>query len=364
MLSNLKDLYKSATLKLTAFYLTLLMATSILFSVIIYQVALSEVSTRLAGFQTGVLREQKNNNMDFDFDTIIELQAHQAATNILVSLYYINIAILIVGGFGSYFMARRTLRPIETAHEAQSRFTSDASHELRTPLAIMKLEIESALYEIAHSDQLNDNTQSVRDVLESTLEEINKLSVLSTTLLSLSRLEYKDLPRELIDLKSLFQSNFTQMTKSNKTNKDAPKQILTIRSQPDEGDMTITANLPSIEELCRILLDNALKYSPVNSIIELLLIRKRRTIEIHLTNLGVGINYTDIDHVFDRFYRASAARTYTETDTAQSYDSSIPNGYGLGLSLARQIVTVQGGTITVTSTHGVSTTFTVELPQE
>src|SRR5690606_29485182 len=120
----------------------------------------------------------------YDFATIRSLQARQAQASIFTSLLYMNILFLAAGGIASYFMARRTLEPIEQTHEAQSRFTSDASHELRTPLAAMKTELEVALRgpELSKKD--------MKELLASNLEEVDKLSKITQTLLLLSRLEH------------------------------------------------------------------------------------------------------------------------------------------------------------------------------
>ena len=69
---------------------------------------------------------------------------NESKASLVVNLLMVNLLILVGGGFLSYYLARRTLKPIEEAHEAQKRFTSDASHELRTPIAVMQTEIEVA----------------------------------------------------------------------------------------------------------------------------------------------------------------------------------------------------------------------------
>src|SRR5690606_24862255 len=106
-------------------------------------------------------------------------------------------AIWLAGGVGSYYLARRTLRPIEEAHEAQSRFTSDASHELRTPLASMKTELEVALRDPAL------NKEEMRELLVSNLEEVDKLTKLSQNLLQLSRLEQENIQLERVVLREV-----------------------------------------------------------------------------------------------------------------------------------------------------------------
>src|SRR5690554_6597413 len=117
-------MFHSATLKLTAWYLTILVAVSLVFSVIIYSTASREVSVRI-----GDIRSVPDFSVQVDgiaFHDFREAQIHKAEASLLSSLVISNLAIWLAGGVGSYYLARRTLRPIEEAHEAQSRFTSDA----------------------------------------------------------------------------------------------------------------------------------------------------------------------------------------------------------------------------------------------
>jgi len=178
-------MFRSTTLKLTGWYLIVLIILSVTFSIFIYQVTTNEVQISLERFQTNLQKESDYHNIIHPTTAITLRNEEQgiASSNLSNELLYINIFVLIFGGFFSYFLARRSLYPIEKAHEAQSRFTSDASHELRTPLTIMKMELEVAL-----SDE-NATINDLKKVLTSNLEEVDKLSNLSEMLLNLSRLE-------------------------------------------------------------------------------------------------------------------------------------------------------------------------------
>ena len=131
-------LFTSATVKLAGWYLLILVIVSLLFSSIIFQVARSEVDTQL--HKLVVQQDDQPEPQQYIADHI-----STSTNNLLVSLGYINLVVLLAGGACSYLLARITLRPIELAHNAQSRFVSNASHQLRTPLAIMKAETELAL---------------------------------------------------------------------------------------------------------------------------------------------------------------------------------------------------------------------------
>jgi len=136
-------MFQSATLKLTGWYLLILMVISLIFSVAIYQTTTQEVNTRLEKFEHSL--QVIPGFAIQPAETMRSGEADAAASHIIFGLVLANSMIFVVGGVISYLLARRTLRPIQDMHEAQSRFTSDASHELRTPLAAMRTEIEVAL---------------------------------------------------------------------------------------------------------------------------------------------------------------------------------------------------------------------------
>lgn len=330
------NIFQSATLKLTTWYLLILVGVGLMFSVIIYQVASSEIDSRLDSVEQRLRSELGDRTDPASLALLRSLQARQAETNLFISLVYMNVLFLAVGGIASYFMARRTLIPIEQAHEAQSRFTSDASHELRTPLAAMKTELEVALRDTKLSKR------EMKELLESNLEEVDKLSKISQTLLLLSRLEHHsslatgrvvidDIVRRVIE-------------------RAHPKKSRIAYTPPDKP-LYILAHQISIEELIAILIDNALKYSPTTSIVKVSLRRKGKKARLEVTNTGKGIRPEDLPFIFDRFYRADESRTSGEA-----------TGFGLGLSLAKKIVEVHEGDLSVSSEPGKETTFTVSLP--
>lgn len=335
------QMFQSATLKLTAWYLAILLTISITFSIVIYQLNYHEISFRLENLQQSLMDSSlypiANYRDDLSFNygpnSPLSVQSNQAAGQMVLSLFYINIVILIAGGLGSYFLARRTLRPIEEAHEAQSRFTSDASHELRTPLAAMKAELEVNLRD-AH---LNE-TES-RELLESNLEEVNKLIGLTQMLLQLSRMDFDKLEREPVDIVQLLNEKI-------KLYKNVSKRFdITTRKKA-----VASVNEPAISELIGILIDNALKYSPKNSKVTIRVFMKLLMVGFEIHNIGTPIPEDKLTKIFDRFYRIDSSRT-----------NSSQNGYGLGLSIAKKIIDVHHGDLQVSSSQD-GTTFTFYLP--
>jgi signal transduction histidine kinase len=351
--------FRSATLKLTAWYLVILMAISLLFSFAIYQINFREVNLRLENLQHGLISPNSgikitpnasdtdtNNDgtlsVTYDNTTKEEREAvnalrldqsREAAAHMILGLLYINVVILFAGGFGSYLLARRTLRPLEHAHEAQSRFTSDASHELRTPLSAMKAELE--VY-------LRDSSLTIgeaKELLESNLEEVDKLIKLSEILLKMARLDHDKLEKTSIDLVDILPSAMKPFAKSKK------RFDISTRKQAN-----VLANEAAIVELITILIDNALKYSPQKSRISIRIFEKLTMTGFEIKNTGPNIDPEKLPHIFDRFYRGDNSRT-----------ESNRNGYGLGLAIAKKIADIHHGYIQATSTQE-ATTFTFYLP--
>lgn len=325
-------MFKSATLKLTIWYVIIVISISVLFSIVIYSIALSEVSARIANLQQSIPPLIPGDSSVFTL--MRETQIHEAENSLIGALVITNLVIWFAGGFGSYYLARRTLRPIEEAHDAQSKFTSDASHELRTPLASMKIELEVALRDPATSKG------EMRELLESNLEEVNRLTKLSHTLLQLSKLDHDNIARENVELSAV------TTTIIERFNKTQPRIVL-----HNKRKIHVLANESNVEELLTILIDNALKYSPSTSKVEITLIKQRQMSGFKVVNAGEGMPPETLPHIFNRFYRADASRT-----------GSAKKGYGLGLSLAKKIVELHDGELTVSSAVDQDTTFQVMLP--
>jgi len=334
-------MFQSATLKLTAWYLAILMAISITFSVVIYQVNYREVNYRLQNLQHSIIDSSNLPSPLSSYfstyttgpDSPLIHESRKASDQMVLSLFYINIVVFIAGGLGAYFLARRTLRPIEEAHEAQSRFTSDASHELRTPLAAMKAELEVNLRDPSLT------IEEARELLESNLEEVDKLIQLSRMLLYLSRLEHNKLEVASVHLPELLEDTLKRYPDArHRFTVTHPKRAAT------------TANEPAVSELMSILVDNALRYSPAKSPIRIRIFTQRTMVGFEIKNQGEKIPDEKLPMLFERFFRGDTSRTH-----------AVKSGYGLGLSIAKKIIDIHHGDLTVSSTED-ETTFTFYLP--
>jgi len=221
--------------------------------------------------------------------------------------------------------------------DEQNDFISNASHELRTPLATLSVEMETSLLEKRISDE------EARKLIKSNLEEISSLKVLANNLLRLTQVH------------TLNGQNTTSNLSIHEIITSAHKKVAALANQKhitisiDATDGIIEGNVSEITEALVIILDNAIKYSNFHKTIKISTENNNQQVSIHITDQGIGISTKDFPHVFERFYRADKSRSQTD-------------GFGLGLSIAKNIIEQHGGTISVTSTVKKGTTFTVTLP--
>jgi two-component system sensor histidine kinase CiaH len=330
----MNNLFRSAIFKLTFFYLGLVMIICLLFSGVIFQLATQEVAAGLRS-QTARIYQQYP---VFTGDPFLhrENEIITSSHHLLLNLFLLNGCVFFTAGFASYWLARRTLAPIESANNQQKRFVADVSHELRTPLTALKMETEVALMDTAAS------ASNFREALTSNLEEAVKLETLLNNLLRLSRLESDELIQ-----------TFTPIS----AHTIVHGAIIRIKRQADAKHITIDdtstneiiqGDQESLIELVTIILENALKYSPTNSSIVITTKTDGKEVVLSVCDHGIGIESEALDHVFDRFYRAETARS--------------SEGHGLGLSIAKQIADLHHSTITLKSTAGKGTTAMIHFP--
>jgi two-component system, OmpR family, sensor histidine kinase CiaH len=322
-------MFKEARIKLTVWYLAIIMAISVSFSGVIYFGINSELN-RIENFQKvriqGIVRgfpEPPSISQSPDSEAIAEARAR-----ILLTLGFINLGILIISGLGGYFLAGQTLDPIKEMVDKQKDFVSNASHELRTPLTSLKTEIEVALRDKKMT------TKDFKKLLSSNLEDVDRMQKLSNYLLKLNRYERTDdIKFEKVDLKSVVQKAAGTLKFKSKFDLSLEKSL-------------VYGNEDSLIDLTVILMDNAVKYGDGKKIE--VITKKEGTLEVK--DYGVGISKEELPHIFDRFYRADASRNKEKID-----------GYGLGLAIAKSIVELHNGTIQVTSKQGKGTTFKVSF---
>lgn len=333
-------MFHSARLKLTAWYLLIIMSISILFSVIIY----NGVNTELRRFEQMQQYLQERQQEDWPLSpSLRRLQYNldmvaEARRRVILTLGVLNIGILVLSGMAGYFLAGRTLEPIQEMVEEQKRFVTDVSHELRTPLTALKSEIEVNL-----RDKKMSLTEA-KKLLKSNLEEVNNLQILSDNLIKLTMYsQTKTLQFSSVTLREVFEDAVKKIMPL------AKRKSITIKNM--SGEERVKGERQSLTELFVILLDNAIKYSHVKTKVTVSSAKKRDMVTISVKDEGMGISHEDIDHLFDRFYRADKSRTKTDIQ-----------GYGLGLSIAKKIVDEHHGRIVVKSEVDRGSEFIVSLP--
>jgi two-component system sensor histidine kinase CiaH len=326
-----KGMFRSARLKLTLFYLVILVCFSLVVTVAARVLAEREynrsVSAQLSevrdmfwgsrwdklGTEITVLRP------DRALSNIQNDEAEMVRQHLNRDFMVINSIALLIGGVLSYWFAGRTLRPIEQAHRAQARFASDASHELRTPLASMRIENEVFLRQASFTQD------EAREQIESNLEEVQRLETLSNNLLALTHYGHSALALNSVDVAAVA----LEAADRARVQSDARRATLITDVKPAQ----IQGHHDSLVQLMGILLDNAIKYGPREGKVIVHGQRQGGQYIIRVKDQGPGIAAEDLPHVFERLYRSDKART------AQA------GGYGLGLALAREIAKANQGSI-------------------
>ncbi len=341
-------MFKSARIKLTIWYLLIIMAITLLFSSFVY-VGFSNSTRRALNFQKGrIEREMRMRSEGFVpprlQDPINEETLADLRQALLLTLGSINLTIFAVSGVLGYILAGKTLKPIENMVEKQNRFVSDAAHELRTPLTAMKTELEVT------NRNKNLTVSEAKVAIESTIEEIDRLTQLSNFLLKESQYKTHKAAEEdeEIEISEVINTSIKKLTPRAKS-----KSIM-VNAKLEETQ--IKGNKSRLAELITILLDNAIKYGKENGQVNITTKKLRNNLEIKVEDNGNGIHKKDLPYIFDRFYRAENSRTKNK-DVNEAED-----GFGLGLSIAKEIVTLHKGTITAESTINKGTTITINLP--
>ena len=229
---------------------------------------------------------------------------------------------------------------LEASFRQVRQFTTDASHELRTPLTVMKGETELAL-------RRPRSAEDYQRVLESSLEEIDRMTRIVDELLFLSRADLGEVKLESIPVRldTLVEDIHRQATLLGQE-QDVQVTLGTVTPATVRGDEL------RLRELLLNLVDNAIKYSQPGGKVEISLVTEGTIARLSVLDHGIGIPPDAQARIFDRFYRTDAARAHAK------------KGTGLGLSICKWIAEAHHGRIEVQSTEGEGSRFTVVLPIE
>lgn len=326
---------KGDTRRLAATYLVIIMGLTVIFSTVIYGISSSQFDRPLPP-RTSQTQLYQFNNRYYSIQDLIEQRAEEARAELIAWLAVLNLTVLVGGAFLSYFLARKTLEPIEAAMEAQSQFVSDASHELRTPLTALQVTNEVAL----RKKKLTIG--DAKELIEYNLAETIKLRNLSDALLGLAKQDNSDTSREQFDIAPIIESAVESFKPL------AEGKSITIKQQASSA--SVTANKPALEHIMRILIDNAIKYSPADSIITITAKQDESNMVIKVRDEGIGIAAKHQTKIFDRFYRVDESRSSQNVE-----------GSGLGLAIAKSIAVRHGFGLSVHSTPGKGAEFSIRV---
>lgn len=249
-----------------------------------------------------------------------------AALALLAVIFILMITVLF------WFLSRRIVKPFEENSRMQKQFITDASHELKTPIAIISANAEVLAYKNGESEWLNNITS-----------QVTRMSELVGELLTLNRLEEVD---EISDIEPV---NLTEMTQAVCADFEEVFRSKNVRTNYEiQPDVTINGNTDQLKRLVSVLVENASKYTSEDGELHIVLKKELRYTTLSVYNTCKVDKDADYQHLFDRFYRPDSSRT------------SSTGGHGIGLSIAKRIAVLHGGSIeAVPSEDGL--TFTVKL---
>lgn len=305
---------------------------------------------------------------------------HEELQAILMTLLTAGPLAIIAALVGGYFLAKRSLHPVEmmaitaaqiTASRLDSRievinpddelghlartfnsmldrlersveelrrFTADAAHELRTPLAVLQAEAEVAL-------RMPRSADEYRRVIEVILNESKRLAHLADRLLVLCRQDsgLDRMRHEEVPFDALIRDVVDQV-------RNAADQKGVLLEVAPLQEWAVLGDDVQLSRLLFNILDNAVKFTNSGGRVSVRADARNGQVRVAVSDIGIGIPSADLPHVFERFYRADKSRNH-ET-----------GGAGLGLAIAKGIVDAHHGAISLISKVGVGTTVQVQLP--
>lgn len=242
------------------------------------------------------------------------------------------------GGTAAIFLvavalSRRAVRPIAESYEKQKHFITDAGHEIKTPLAVI-----ASCTDVLELEQGESKwSQGIRS-------QVERLTELTQDLVSLARMDERSgtLSMEEVDFSALLTDTLAPFRLV------AQSRGQTLTCSIAEG-VVLKGDRRALAQLCSILADNAVKYTPEGGRIAFTLLRRGRKTILIAENDAEGLTQGNQKQLFDRFYRGDESR------------SSEKPGYGIGLSMAQSITTAHGGKIDAVSRDGRSLTITIRF---
>lgn len=325
--------FAKTRLVLSLWYSFILLLILIAFSIALVITYNNDVSriVLLQDFGNHVPRSLSNGEM-----RLVLAQVRELRSSTRLDIIVIDLVTLLFGGGLSYFLAGKTLFPIQKNMASQKLFIADASHELKSPITTIQTACEVVLR------SKNKTKDDYKKVLEQVFGESQRLGRLVSDLLSLSVLDTGTSEHfEMIELSTLIEKKLTgmhpQFTKHKLHLEKSINSHVSIYGDPDK-----------IEQLFIILIDNAIKFTPSGGKIMVKIVNKPQP-RLVVQDTGIGIDSKNQEDIFKRFYQVDTSHTGI--------------GTGLGLAIAQSIMQSHHGQIKVESLVGKGSTFICTFPK-
>lgn len=244
------------------------------------------------------------------------------------------------GDFGGVLLVLQDVSAIRRLERMRSEFVANVSHELKTPIAAVKGFAETLLGGAVKDEE------TARSFLQIIFDESERLNRLIVDILELSKIESRRVPLMFspVEMESFVDKTVTLLEA------EAKRKNIQLSSQIESG-LYVEADEDRLRQIFVNLLSNGINYTPEGGRVTVKVhAADHDHIRIQISDTGIGIPKKDLPRIFERFYRVDKARSRSS------------GGTGLGLSIVKHLVELHKGTLSVTSTVGVGTTFTIELP--
>ncbi|MCL4385205.1 MAG: HAMP domain-containing histidine kinase [Cyanobacteria bacterium] len=320
--------FSRARIKLTLFYAISIALLVIFFSIIVYIL-----------FITNIINIFVHAYDITKTATVVEARGFIGADRLqIISLIIGDLIIILISIAFGYYLSGRTLQPIKQSLEMQKNFIANSAHEFKTPLTIMKTGIETI------SGEKKKTLKDFQDLNKDLLEEVDKLIKMSEDLQFLAQSDdnIKSAEKDIIDISSICSKQISFMQSY------ADKKEVVIK-EDIKGPYFINANAIQITRMLTNLIKNAIDYNKPGGNVSVSLQKSENNIILKIKDSGIGISPEDLKHIFERFYKADKSR------------SPFSSGAGLGLSIVKEIVEYNNGTIGVKSQPDNGTEVTISF---